>query len=239
MNSKKGFSLLAGINRPISPGHVTKLSKSLCLNGILRDVIVAEIDFISGQKQTYIIDGQHLYHALIRENQDIPYKKIKINDLQHLVETIALLNASSKNWVMADYLLSWSALHTDYKKLNHYYNVYDISLTQLANIFHNGSAITHGGGLINGIVKSGNFRIKKEAESIILLDYVTDTLKIIPRMDRASNKLFVGIYVEKVKSCGSQYDHTKFTNYLKANKKIYSTVTGDPEEISKLIDKAL
>jgi hypothetical protein len=42
MTGSKGFSLLAGVNRPIIPQHVTKLATSLDAIGIIRPVVVAK-----------------------------------------------------------------------------------------------------------------------------------------------------------------------------------------------------
>jgi hypothetical protein len=105
-DSHKSFSYLAGINRPINPSQVTKLAESVNKLGILRPVIVAEISFLTGKKTNYIIDGQHLFNALLRNNMDIPFISIKIDTKVQLVESIALLNASSKNWAMIDYITS-------------------------------------------------------------------------------------------------------------------------------------
>ena len=109
-DSHKSFSYLAGINRPINPAQVTKLAESVKTLGILRPVIVAELQFISGKLIKYIIDGQHLFNSLLRNNMDIPYITIKIENKVQLVESIALLNASSKNWSIIDYVTSWSCV---------------------------------------------------------------------------------------------------------------------------------
>ena len=110
IGSSKAFYYLAGINRPINPSQVTKLSESLLKLGILRPIIVAEISFLTGKKTSYIIDGQHLFNAMLRNNMDIPYKVIEIKNKVELVEAIALLNASSKSWTMIDYVTSWSCV---------------------------------------------------------------------------------------------------------------------------------
>jgi hypothetical protein len=94
-SSKTAFSLLAGINRPINPSHVTKVATSIDKLGCLQPIIVTQIDFINGKKLYYIIDGQHKFNALMRLGEAIPYVVIEIKDKQELVEAIALLNASS------------------------------------------------------------------------------------------------------------------------------------------------
>jgi hypothetical protein len=85
------LSLLAGINRPIKAQQVTKLSESINAMGIIRPVVVSEFSFITGKKEKYIIDGQHLSMALLRNNMNIPYLEIKINNKQQrsIIENIA------------------------------------------------------------------------------------------------------------------------------------------------------
>ena len=133
-DSKQSFSYLAGINRPINPSQVTKLANSVNKMGIIRPVVVAELSFIDGKKKLYIVDGQHLFNALIRNNMDIPYVVIDVKDKKDLVEKIALLNASSKNWAMVDYVTAWASLVPDYVRLNHYFQVYDFEISFLAGV---------------------------------------------------------------------------------------------------------
>ena len=79
-DSKKGFNLLAGINRPITPAQVSKMAESIqYFNDILRPVIVCKVNFLDGIEKTYIVDGQHLYMACMRLKIDIPYLEIKVN----------------------------------------------------------------------------------------------------------------------------------------------------------------
>lgn len=233
----KGFSLLVGLNRPISPGHVTKIADSLTAKGCLRQVIVATMSFISGNKETYVIDGQHLYHALMRLNVDVPYIEVTIKDMTDLVETIAKLNASSKSWSMVDYITSWSWVNTDYTKLMHYYNVYDFELSTIACLLHNQSiSIGHH---ITTVIKKGTFKVSDETTAIQYMDYMTDVLKIIPRMDRKSNNTFLVVYIDRLRSWGAGYNHKKFLTWVSSNKTSFATITGSTEEIGNLLDKAV
>ena len=140
----KGFSLLAGVNRPVIPQHVTKLAASIEAMGVIRPVVVARFDFLDGVMNTYIIDGQHLYHALMRMGWDIPYTEVVIKDNLDLAEHLALLNSSSKSWTMKDYITVWANVNKDYVKLNKYFNTYDIELMQLAEILMNNYCMNSG-----------------------------------------------------------------------------------------------
>lgn len=234
-NSSKGFKFMEGINRDIKPAQVTLLAKSVNLQGIIRPVVVADLYF-NGLNGTYIIDGQHLFFALIRENLDIPYIKIKINNAEELVEKTALLNSTSKSWMLKDYVQIWSFIRPDYKKLSYYFNKYDFEMQTIASVLNNRNAAT---GTANTIIKNGTFVVKNEEKAIKTLDYVTDVLKCVPRMDRMSNKFFVGAYVEFLTQAGSSYDHTKFCNYLKQNKQKLTFVNGDKDNIFSFFNECL
>jgi hypothetical protein len=232
-NAKSTFAYLAGINRPIYPAQVTKLADSINKMGVIRPVIVAEIDFISGKKTKYIIDGQHLFNALIRNGMEIPYITITIKDKQDLVETIAKLNASSKNWALVDYILAWGSLVPDYVKLNHYFQVYDLDLGVLSSVL---SDLTTDGGNVGRKIKDGTFRIINEADNVKILDQLTDVLKVAPRMNRMENRYLCREYVKFSKTC-PKYNHNKFMNNLEKNKDQFKFVTQEDGKLKELFNK--
>lgn len=225
--AKIGFKFLEGINRAIIPAQVTLLATSVQKMGIIRPIVVAYLDF-SGLKGWYIIDGQHLYFALLRLNMDIPYVEIEIKNEEELVEKTALLNSSSKSWQLKDYIQIWSFIRPDYKKLSHYFNQYDLEVQTIASILSGRNA---GSGGVNSVIKRGTFKVKNEDRAVQILDFVTDVLNIVPRMDRMSNKFFVGAYVEYVTQNFSTYNHTRFCNYLKKNSEKLTFVNGDKDNI--------
>jgi hypothetical protein len=209
---KKKISFLAGINRPIDPAQVTKLAVSVDLLGTQRTIVIAELSFITGKKEWYIIDGQHLYHALMRNGQDIPYVVVAIKDKADLVEKIALLNASSKSWSTQDYITAWGSLKTDYVKLNEYLNRYDLEKAFTASVLMN---FAHDGSGINKHIKKGTFEIINEEENVKILDYITDVLKVIPRQNRVENKYVCREFLNFIKGC-PDYNHERFiSNMLK------------------------
>jgi hypothetical protein len=229
-NAKSTFCYLAGINRPIYPCQVTRIADSINLMGIVRPVIIAELDFITGKKQKYIIDGQHLFNALIRNGMDIPYVTIVIKDKQELVETIAKLNASSKNWSLADYIIAWGSLIPDYVKLNHYFQVYDLDLSILSSVLNDNSS---DGGNITRRIKSGTFRIINEQENVKVLDQLTDVLKIVPRMNRMENRYLCREYIRFCKNY-NKYNHAKFMKNLEKNKDQFAFVTQEEGKLKEL-----
>lgn len=233
-DSKKGFTLLAGINRPVSPGQVTKLANSLNKMGCIRPVIVSSLPFIGPGK--YIIDGQHLYHALMRNNMDTPYIDISstISSKRDLVESIALLNASSKSWSILDYVVAWKSINANYVVLEDLYNIYDFDLTTIGAILHN----SREGGTFSKTLKSGRLNIHNLKESRDLLDCMTDVMTIIPRCDRWTIKSFLRVYVDKYKSWGKQYNHKKFLAHLSRCADKFKIIAQDPEEIAVLLEQA-
>jgi hypothetical protein len=233
LNGQIKFHYLAGINRAINPGQVTKLAKSLEMMGIIRPVKIAEISFINGRKEKYIIDGQHLFNALIRLGWEIPYVNIEVTDKQDLVEKIAMLNASSKTWTMVDYVTAWSSLKDDYVKLNHYYQVYDFEITELAAILMGNSA---SGGGITKLLKAGEFKINNEEKNINILNNITDMLKIIPRMNRFENNYVVREYVKFLRG-SSKYDHKVFLAKLQKNKEKFILATQEEGKLYELFEK--
>jgi hypothetical protein len=232
-DSKQSFSYLAGINRPINPAQVTKLAESVIKMGVIRPVVIAYISFIDGIKKPYIIDGQHLFNALIRNNMDIPFVVIDIKDKTDLVEKIALLNASSKNWSMLDYITAWASLSNDYVKLNHYYQVYDIDLCTLATILLGQSV---DGSSTVKTIKNGKFKVVDEKLNVSILDYVTDLLKVIPRMARNDNRYTTREYIKFLRTAKT-YNHKKFLDNLKKNKKEFILATQEEGKLVELFTK--
>ena len=210
---KTKFSLLAGINRPVTPQQVTKIADSSSKITIIRPVVVAVVNFINGKEERYIIDGQHLYMALLRLNLDIPYVEINVSNKQELVETIALLNSSSKAWNMQDYVTAWSNLSPDYVKLNHYYQQYDFELNILASVLSHSDPTYK----VTTTIKNGTFKIKNENQAKEILDYLTDLFKVLNRGSRYEIKYLCSEYVKFYRS-SKNYNHTKFINNIKKNK---------------------
>jgi hypothetical protein len=175
----------------------------------------------------------------MRLDISIPYVEIDINNINHLVETIALHNASSKSWTLLDYVQSWKIVNKDYLVLQQLYERYDIELSQIAEILNKGysSASSRSGGstAMAKLIKAGTFVVKDKDQSIILLNRITDALKIVPRMDRGSNKLFITTF--SFYSTQPNYNHKTTLNFLKANKDKFALSTQDPEEFSRLFDK--
>ena len=229
------FSLLTEINRPVNPSHVSKIAKSIETLGILRPIIIAEMSFILGKKEKYIIDGQHFYTAaVLRLNLDIPYIQVEIKDMRELAETMSLLNNSSKSWSTLDYIGVWANISEDYRELLKLYNTYDIELLQIAQIcIHNYCKRTSD--FTSKSIKTGQFKIKNKTVALQTLNRITEVLSIINRLDRTSNRAFIAAYTEF--SIHPDYNHNRTVTYLKNNKEDFKLVTADPAEFYNLLNK--
>jgi hypothetical protein len=233
----KGFDFLISLNRTLRPAKVTILAKAIEKMGVIRPIVAAEFTYL-GKKGLYIIDGQHLYHALLRNNMDFPYVEIKIDDDLGLVETMALLNNTSKSWNLVDYIQAWSYVNPHYKTLMKHFNTYDLEILQVASILHSNKVSVIADSNISKIVKTGEFNVINEEKCIELFDCITDTLKIIPRMDRMSNKTFVSAYVDYY-NCTKDYDHDKFLKFLKKNVKQLKFVTIDKNTLADFLKRSI
>jgi hypothetical protein len=229
------LSYLAGINRPIDPAQVTKLANSIDKMLLVRSIVVARINFIEGKEKPYIVDGQHLFNAMLRNDIPIEYVEIEVKDLTDLVENIALLNASSKSWKLCDYILAWSSVNSDYKKLNKYFNIYDFELSVLAAILSNNTLTsTAGGSHITQHIKRGEFKVVDEEFNISVLNDLTDILKIIPRMNRFENRYVCSEYVNFRRTSGSSYNHKSFLKNLDKNKQKFILATQGQEKLADM-----
>lgn len=238
-SSSKGFKFLVGINRAIIPGQVTKLATSISKMGIIRPVIVTDINFLD-EKGTYILDGQHLFYALVRADMDIPYVKINVKDKKDMIEKIALLNSSSKSWCLKDYMLAWSSISEDFRKLQAYYNTYDFELCLIADILMGTSLRQHaGGGVSVKKLKTGEFKIHNEAKKKVTLDNLTAILKILPRMDRYDNLYVCREYINFLNEIGTDYDHEKFLKSLERRKAQFILATQEDGKLVEMFKKLI
>lgn len=220
LKGKKGFSLLANINRPIIASQIDLLEESIKKIGVVRPVVIAKIAFISGKLESYIIDGQHLYMACLRLGINVPYVVIQVKDERDLIDKIALLNSSSKSWKMSDYVRAWAHISEDYIKLQEWLSKFKLEVSVLASIMSGNVGVT--GQMINRKLKSGDFKVKNEKHNLQLVQQVEDVLNLLPRSSRFGTKYLCNEYLTFVKNCPSTgpnaYDHSHFLKGVKSQK---------------------
>jgi len=213
LDGRKVWSLLTGINREVLPKQILKLATSIDRKCITRPVIVCTISFITGKSTTYIIDGQHLYHACLQLRLDIPYIEIEIKDMRDLVETIAFFNSSSKSWTSNDYILSWSAVHVDYKKLMHYLNTYQLESRIITGVLSGSGINNH-----TNLVRRGDFRIKNEKYAANYLSLFSDIVRVLTPKDKYGLRNFAKEFYIYYSKINTSYNHNKFMQFCKENK---------------------
>lgn len=238
-NSKSPLMMASGINRPIKPNQVTKLSSSIEKMGCIRPIVIAYIDFLP-IKGKYIIDGQHLYLALMRLDIDFPCVEIPIKNKQEFVETLALLNASSISWKLLDYILAWSSFKSDYIKLMQYFNTYDFDITLIAaalmGIYYKGFG---GSENVTKHIKRGTFIIQNENNAKNKFDYLTDVLKTFPRTNRMENRFVCSEYLNFLSKNMDKYNHDVFIKTLKSDVKRLELASQEPKSLESIFETYL
>jgi hypothetical protein len=188
-------------NRILNPGHVQTMIESVRTMGVIRPVVCIETDVISGKKERYITDGQHLFTGLVAEGAEIPYIVLDVDDEIELVVKMAKMNNSSKSWTLMNYVNAFKPYLPDYQKLHKMRNQYNIEPLMLAAICTRGtSAVVSGSKLI----KSGHFKITNP-ESHDMAKAFNEFFLRIGRADRWVKHQFLQVFMR----AWGTYDHEK------------------------------
>jgi len=193
------FSLLP-MNREINPKHVEKMLMSLNTVGCIRDVIVVTTKAFEGVKKNYIIDGQHLYTALVRENLPISYRTLNITSVDDIIKTMAGLNNSSKSWGLIDYVNAYKVVNNDYMKLLKYINMYNLEASMIAMIATSNPTP----GRIGKLIKEGDFVITNSKTEAMCKEF-SDIFIKIGKADRWVKFNFLSVFM----SVYGKYNHKK------------------------------
>lgn len=190
ISSEIPLEFIDSLNRDVIASHGNKLAKSMRFMGNIRPVVITKMKYKSNSYRFYIIDGQHAYTALKSLGvAEIPVVEVPVKSLDSLVETIALLNSSSKSWSLKDYVIAWSNIHEDYNVLNNLYEKYDMELSIIAAIATGNTVANSTPG--TSLIKSGRFRILNVDQTEQKLSDINEILNELPRMDRAANRYFI------------------------------------------------
>jgi hypothetical protein len=141
-------------NRIVDPRHTTKMSNSLKSMEAVRPVVCINTNVVDGKKKLYIIDGQHLFYSLMKEEAEVPYVILEIKDMKDMIYKMALLNNSSKSWGLLDYIVAYKAVDIDYQFLFELNLKYSIELNMITAICLN----TNSASLVGSIIKDGTFK---------------------------------------------------------------------------------
>jgi len=194
------FLFLENINRIVDPTHVQKMVSSIRSMSVVRPIICVQVEFITGKKQLFIVDGQHLFTALSAEGLEIPYVIIEITDKIDLVHKMAMLNNSSKSWTLFNYVKAFKTHIPDYNILAELRDKYNIEPLMLAALCTRGtSAVVSGSQLL----KSGNFKITN-SEAQEMAKAFNDFFLKIGRADRWVKHQFLQVFMR----AWGTYNHT-------------------------------
>jgi len=232
--AKTKFKFLNGINRLVDSQHVNRMISSIHAMGVVRPIIVTKYTY-KGVTGYYILDGQNLFTGLIKLKMDVPYIEISINNDRHLVETIALLNNSSRAWTLWDYVNSWSHVKEDYIKLLQYSETSTIELRMVACVLNGMKGYSS---TINRIIKLGKFTVDAETRAVKAMNYMTDVFAELPPLDRGIGLTFKYAYMAYLLNNFSSYNHNRFRSYLKKNKKLISAANSDKTKIDLFFKNA-
>jgi len=229
---------LDGLQRPVITAHGNTLAKSMKMMGNIRPIIVTKLKEKNGKYKFYVLDGQHNYNALLSlKAEEIPIVEISTKSTANLVETIALLNSSSKSWSLKDYVTAWSNIHSDYGLLKRLYDKYDIELSIVA-------AVCTGANLGSAtpatkLIKSGEFRIFNLSESEQKLSDINEILNELPRMDRAANRYFILSLISVFNEIKyGRKEHNKLLDYVKNNREILKFALNNVNELKEYLLQA-
>lgn len=191
-------------NRIINLPHVTSLLNSMTKFGILRLPIILRTS-IFGKTDNYILDAQHLIAALIKaDHKTASCIVIHENNINTIIDTIAILNNTSSLWRVEDYVNAYSYMpgKEDYKllKVHHLSTgfVYRVSAKIL-------SGNTEG-------IKNGKFKINCSDA-----DIMTKQLVDVSALFNTDKARFMLAYINFARSI-KNYDHKRFMQLASKNK---------------------
>ncbi len=186
-------------NRILNPGHIQTMIESIRAMGVIRPVVCIETDVISGKKERYVTDGQHMFTGLVAEGLEIPYIVLNVEDEIELVVKMAKMNNSSKSWTLINYVNAFKPYLPDYQKLFKMRNLYNIEPLMLAAICTRGTSAVVAG---SQLIKSGNFKITNK-ESQEMAKAFNDFFLKIGRADRWVKHQFLQVFMR----AWGTYDH--------------------------------
>jgi len=185
LRSTEQLEFLPGVQRTLVLKHVERLAESILLYGMIRPIIVVEVDFIDGYMRKYIADGQHALTACMRLGVPIPYIVVDgITNYTELTKLVAMLNSSSKSWKQGDYVNAWAQSKEDYKQLRLLKKKYDLDY----DVVMTASSGGNDSGAHVKFLKSGLFVMEDFAKSELACSRISNLLTIIPKMDRWSTR---------------------------------------------------
>jgi hypothetical protein len=218
------------MQRPTLSKHTQELVESIRYSGLTRQVICCKVDFFTGSKLTYVIDGDHLLECCRREQIPVRYEYIEVVDKDDLIKKMAYYNNSSKAWQLKDYIHAFSFCNPDYVTLSMYMGLYNLESLMIAAICNNGSSYNSVFAASTKI-KNGEFQITnpKAAE---MCKAFSDLFIKIGVADRWVKKQFLSVFIQAY----ATYDHKRTLANIEEHIKTIK-VMSDPSSANEFIQK--
>ena len=238
ISSEIPLELIDSLNRDVIASHGNKLAKSMRFMGNIRPIVITKMKYKSGSYKFYVIDGQHAYTALKSLGvPEIPVVEVPVKSLESLVETIALLNSSSKSWTLKDYVIAWSNIHEDYNVLNNLYEKYDMELSIIAAIATGNTVANASPG--TSLIKTGRFRILNVEQTEQKLSDINEILNSLPRMDRAANRYFILSLLNVFNEITyTRRSHKQLLKYVEGNRETLKFALNNVNELKEYLLRA-
>jgi len=157
--------------------HVRKvLQESMHKYGFIHPILVIQTDIITGEKESYVVDGQHRMATAL--SMDIPFYAnvldLKFKSVPKLVNFVSTLNSTQKRWATMDYVKAYAMLgYADYVQAVSVKSRTRYTIDTICRLLHSRSSNKN----TLYIVKDGNFRIN-------LLEETKETLKLASKLDK-------------------------------------------------------
>ena len=144
-------------NRNVAPAHVQKMGESVTqLSNNLRDVVVVKIGF-----EYFIADGQHLFSYLKSVKLPIRCKLVEAKDEREALRIVTMLNSTSRNWGIKNFVEGWANFNKDIKVLQGLTKKFSLTHTTIAALLTNSTS-----SLAKKQIASGNFKVVDMDEAI-------------------------------------------------------------------------
>lgn len=216
-------------NRVKKEKQVKALMEALIAAGILRTPVFVRTKAISGKKETYTLDAQHMLEAGRR--LDIKHVKgivVETESVSEMVNMMAMLNNVSQRWTLIDYVNAYCGTgNENYFKLKNHAIVNGLSVATSASILTGTNVFGRG----CDTVKNGEFKITNVEH-----DNLTQNLLEVSALVKTNSAKFHKAYLSFYRSLNGKYNHNKMMNAL-TKSKCFKRIPHDEKYIYDLIHK--
>ena len=218
------------MQRPTGSKHIQELVESIRILGNTRQVICCKVDFFTGKKETYVMDGDHLLDSCRREQIPVRYEYVEVTDKEDLIRKMAYYNNSSKAWQLRDYINAFSFCNPDYSTLQSYMGLYNLEALMIASICNNSNTynavVTSSAKIKNGEFKINNPKAEEMCKAF------SDLFIKIGNADRWVKKQFLNVFIQAY----DKYNHKDTLANIEKHIKTIK-VMSDPLYANEFIQK--